>query len=166
MATSKELGLDPGQVRADIIKPAISLVGGWSLAAENLVLGTAFVESRLRYVRQIRGPALGIFQMEPTTYHDLWDNYVASRTALATNLQALAGGPPGYKPAATSLIGNLSFAAAMCRVFYLRVPAGLPGSGDALAMANYHKRFYNTYLGATKVEESMPWFQLAIDLGN
>lgn len=164
MASAKELGLDPDQFRVEIVKPAISLISGWSLAAENLVLGTAFVESRLRYVRQIKGPALGLFQMEPATYHDIWENYVSGRTSLATRLQALAGGPPGYKPAATNMVGNLPFACAMCRVFYLRLPSALPGAGDALAMANYHKKYYNTYLGATKVDESMPWFQLAIDL--
>lgn len=45
-------------------------------AAVNLLLGTAAQESEFgKYIRQIRGPALGVFQMEPATFDWLRDKY-------------------------------------------------------------------------------------------
>jgi hypothetical protein len=48
--------------------------------------------------------------------------------------------------------GNHFYAAAMCRVFYLRVPERLPQADDSAAMARYWKRYYNTHLGKGTVE--------------
>ena len=45
-----------------------------------LVLGTAAVESDLRFLYQIgRGPARGICQMEPATALDIWRNWMEAR---------------------------------------------------------------------------------------
>ena len=42
--------------------------------------GTAAVESRMgTYLRQIGGPALGIWQVEPATHLDCWDNWLDYR---------------------------------------------------------------------------------------
>ena len=67
--------LDIPQFRANIIRPVLLVIGGESRAAENLILGTALQESNLRYLRQLGdGPARGVYQMEPATHDDIWDN--------------------------------------------------------------------------------------------
>ena len=53
--------IDADHLRREIVAPALRHIGMWSEAAENLLLGTAAVESRMgTYLRQIGGPALGM----------------------------------------------------------------------------------------------------------
>ena len=47
----------------------------------------------------------------------------------------------------------------MCRFHYLRVSEALPAANDAQGMANYHKKYYNTNLGKTDVNQSVIEFQ-------
>ncbi|MGH6742988.1 MAG: hypothetical protein ACREDY_28850, partial [Bradyrhizobium sp.] len=77
MLPANELGLDPSQVREYVIRPALQRLNAWTQAAENLVLGVAMHESRLRYIDQLDwagkpGPAFGLWQMEAPTHNDLW----------------------------------------------------------------------------------------------
>ena len=62
------MALDAKQLRELVIKPALLEIELWSEAAEELVLGTAIVESRLSFIKQLgSGPALGFWQIEPDT---------------------------------------------------------------------------------------------------
>ncbi len=137
------MGLDPHQLREHIIRPTLQRLGLWSEGAEELVLGTAIQESGLRYVRQLgSGPARGLWQMEPNTHNDLWDNFLHSRTKLGLNILG-----PYPKPDPGRLIWDLTYSCAMCRVHYLRCPDVLPEAGDIDGQAGYWKRWYNTPLG-------------------
>lgn len=156
-------GLNADQLRVHIIRPALEAIGLWSAAAENLVLGTAMVESNLTYIRQIRGPALSIFQMEPATFWDIQNNYLRHQPELDARVAALQSGMYGGDHLHLELIGNLNYAAAMCRVFYRRIKAPLPAADDALALAKYHKQYYNTPLGKTVVAHSALVFARAVN---
>lgn len=156
-------GLDPRQLRDLVVAPALAHVGLYSLAAEQLVMGTAAQESRLRFIKQTGGgPALGLWQMEPATERDLWDNYLAYQPDLAAGLRKLLGDWPS--PRTEALVGNLYYAAAMCRVHYRRVKAPLPAAGDVEAMARYWKNFYNTALGKGRPEEFVANWRLVAGL--
>lgn len=148
--------LDVSQVREFVVRPALQHIGLWSLAAEELVLGTGLQESRLRYIKQLgRGPALGLFQMEPATHDDIWFNYLRYQIELRNLVKGLAPHTHKFHPTAEALIGHLPYAAAMCRVHYRRVRAPLPAAGDIEGQAKYWKRYYNTELGKGTVEEYM-----------
>ena len=71
-------GIDVDQLVKYIIKPALgSIVPDriMSQDAVTLLTGTAAKESIVgKYVKQINGPALGIYQIEPNTHQDLWHN--------------------------------------------------------------------------------------------
>lgn len=151
-------GLDPQQLRVEIIRPTLSYLNLHNAAAENLVLGTALQESALIYIRQIHGPALGLWQMEPATHSDIWQNYLNSRSTLSELLGSLVG---RSSIKVTQLLSNLAYACAMCRIQYLRVPDVLPIADNALAMAAYWKKFYNTPLGAGSVDKALPHFTYA-----
>jgi hypothetical protein len=141
--------IDVIQFRDLVIVPALSELGLYSQAAEELLLGTALQESRLQYLRQLNnGPALGVFQMEPATHNDIWTNYLKYKRELALKVGTLA-----HKIAPASLATDLLYAAAMCRVHYLRVPEALPQQGDYEGQAAYWKEHYNTYLGSGTEEE-------------
>jgi len=148
------------QFRELIIKPALSVVGGFTPAAEQLVLGTALQESRLEFIKQLGGgPALGLFQMEPATYEDIWNNYLKFRKDLSDKVKTLAAPTTADHPSPNELIGNMWYAAAMCRIHYMRVSDPLPKAGDIPGMAAYWKEFYNTIQGAgTEEEFEENWF--------
>jgi hypothetical protein len=134
------------------IRPALNLIGHGGLAAEQLVLGTGIQESLLVHRQQLGGgPALGLFQMETATHNDCWVNFLNSRKALADKVRQTLD--PGQEPAAQTMKVNDHYAAAMCRVRYLRVSEALPNAGDIPAMARYWKQYYNTPLGAGKPEQ-------------
>lgn len=145
-------GLDVSQVRLLVVRPALEDLGAWSAGAEALVLGTAAHESAgFRFLHQLgKGPAVGLFQMEPATYFDHW-RWLESRPGLAQALRRMtsadqAGERPAPDPA--EMAWNLRLAAAMCRVHYLRQPFAVPEPSDVAGLARVWKRYYNTPAGA------------------
>lgn len=154
--------IDAAHLRKHIVRPALETLGLWSESAEALVMGTAAAESRLRYLVQLGGPALGLWQMEPSTHSDCWASYLDYRTELAGKVMVAAG--RGTKtprlPPHDWLVFNLRYAAAICRVHYLRDPHPLPAADDVRGMAETWKRAYNTALGAGTVEHFVNAYEL------
>ncbi len=144
--------ISPTQLRRLVVRPVLTAIGAWSEAAEQLVMGTAAHESGLRYIKQIGGPALGIWQMEPATHDDIRENYLRYRPAMIE----LIGEASGVSALESRyLTGNLFYGAAMCRVHYLRVPDPLPEPDDLRGLASYWKQHYNTYAGRGTVDDWM-----------
>jgi hypothetical protein len=138
--------VDPRAFSTTIIRPSLISISEWSSPAEQLLLGTAIHESgRFRYRKQIHGPALGLFQMEPVTHDDIWKTFLSYRPSLASKVSALLSSPTADK--LHELEFNDQYASAMARIKYLRGGVPLPSLNDIPAMANYWKRFYNTPLG-------------------
>jgi hypothetical protein len=134
------------QVLIEAIRPALQTLELGGLAAEQLVLGTGIQESLLTLRQQLNdGPALGLFQMETKTHDDCWDNYLNFRDDLANKVKKTL--EPGQERVADTMKLNDRYAAAMCRVRYLRAPGALPLANDIQAMANYWKQHYNTPQG-------------------
>ena len=117
--------MDAKQLRELIVRPALVEVGLHSDAAENLVMGTAAQESNLKYVHQLGdGPAVGLFQMEPATHDDIWDNYLQYRDPLADKIfEAIEYNDMVQKipPSPERMTWDFRYAAIMCRVHYRRV---------------------------------------------
>lgn len=135
----------PKIVLEKIIVPALSEIGLYSDEAADMVLVTGAVESGYRHVRQIGGPALGLFQMEPRTHDDLWKSWLGatSRQHVLDGLQRITDRPGD----SSELEVNPWYAAAMCRIHYMRDPKPLPAAGDRRGQAAYWKRVYNTPAG-------------------
>ncbi|SLN12359.1 hypothetical protein [Oceanibacterium hippocampi] len=144
--------LDVDQFRSSVVVPVLTALGLNSPAAQNLLLGTAAVESRFRYLRQLNGgPALGLYQMEPTTERDIWDRFLAYRSRLRSMVRGFLVGEGPSPERHLQLIWNLAYATAMCRVHYFRVAEPLPAADDAEALGHYWKLHYNTRAGAGDV---------------
>lgn len=145
------------QLRMEIIRPVLEYLDPvipYSVAAENLLMGTCAQESRMgSYVKQVSGPACGIFQMEPATHNDICENFLEYRPGLddLTNELRARGITPGSK--LSDLVGNLYYQVAMTRVHYVRVRMALPEEDNVEEQANYWKLFYNTPEGKGTVEE-------------
>src|SRR5215469_16757830 len=142
-----------GDFLTNAIRPALTAIGLWSAAAEELVLGTAIHESGgFKYRQQLGGgPALGYFQMEPATHDDIWTNYLAYHADLAEKVTSLLSSPDADKLA--ELRNNDRYGSAMARLRYARVSEALPAEGQLAEQAQYWKRYYNTPLGSGTVDE-------------
>lgn len=165
-----KIGMDARQVARYIIGPVHDRLHMGGMAAAQLSVGTGFVESRFVYLDQIErggdrrpGPAFGPWQMERATHDDCHKNYISRRPGLSDIVRQFAIGGAGT---AEQMQGNLYYAAAMCRIEYYRKPFAMPDPGDYQAMARIWKKYYNTYLGAGKIEESIPWFKTACEIIN
>ena len=131
-----------------IVQPTLNQIGLYSLSAEQLMIGTALVESGLSALWQYgNGPARGVYQMEPTTFNWLWDEFLPDKhPRVMLKIRDIVPCGEG-KHLLEMLPGNLYLATAMCRVRYLAVPEPLPDAGDIGGHAYQWKKFYNTEAG-------------------
>lgn len=143
--------------------------GLWSPAAENLVVGTAAHESggfKYLWQRQANGVRLahrqagrGLFQIQPSTHEDLWQSYLRHRPPLADALNSLSmvRGSADLK-----LVGNLPYAAGVCRLIYWRRPEPLPPADDIEGLGLYWKAHYNTHEGGGTVARFVSDYNLYV----
>ena len=137
--------------QALVIRPALKKLRLWSLSAEELVLGTAIVESGLTYLKQHGdGPALGLWQVEPATHDDLYTNFLNYRPELGSKLMELRAAGLSLDE---NLATNLMYGAAVCRLCYYRKPDALPEAGDIEGQASFWKEHYNIIFGAGTVSK-------------
>lgn len=138
-------------IRDKIIQPALLAIDSWDEPGERMVLATGAAESGYRTVSQSHGPALGYWQMEPRTHNDIFSNYLGAtrRQHLLDGLRKLSD----RVGVADELSKNHQYAAAMCRIFYLRVPKPLPNTQSLQDIAAYWKRYYNTDKGAGTIAQ-------------
>ena len=73
------------------------------------------------------------------------------RASLLDGLRKISDDPGNPE----ELVRNQLYAAAMCRIFYARIPALLPAENDWRGMGEYWKRYYNTRLGKGTVDGFM-----------
>lgn len=127
----------------DLIRRVLTSELGEGLCTDtavHLLLGTAAQESLFgKYMRQVRGPAMGAFQIEPATFDWLKGKYKKAYPIIS-NID----------------VGDLEWDLAMAIIFarlrYRAVTAALP-TDEVNALAAYWKQYYNTPLGAGTVEE-------------
>lgn len=137
-----------------LIAETLKEVDLYSHEATELLMLTAAVESQGgEYIEQIRGPANGIFQMEPATELDIWKNYLAYKPHLKDKAEKFLLGTIEDEEE----VWNLKYAIIMARLHYLRVPKPLPRS--ILGMAEYWKSYYNTYEGKGSVDKAIEAYE-------
>ncbi len=156
--------IDVGDFRELVVRPALDHLRGYhpamgSIAAEELLIGVAIVESWIGAIRQRGGgPALGPFQMEPATNAALW-HYLGRKAELRDLV--LATVVPGQ-----SLSGQLAWnwlhGAVMCRVHFWRFPEPMPVTLEG--QAKLWKRRYNTVKGRGTVAEYLRRYRLKVEL--
>lgn len=145
--------IPPRQWLKHVVRPTLEHLavvepGLGGLASEQLMLGTAIAESGLSALEQMGGgPALSMFQIEPSTFEDIYYRYL-QKTGKETlqiaikELQVSAFGP------LAQLAGNRFFACGIARLKYWPVPEPLPNLDDIEGMGDYYKKWYNTTEGA------------------
>lgn len=126
-----------------LIENTLCRVGLFTPDAVNLLLGTAAVESDFcHYLKQVKGPALGYFQIEPKTFIDICDNYLKFRYDLKMKIVAVCN--VRYLDH-NDLEHNIALGIVFARLVYYRSPMTLPDS--MTGYARMWKEVYNTRLG-------------------
>jgi hypothetical protein len=146
------------QLREYIIRPALHEIGLYSEDAEELLIATCAHESKGSvYIAQIKGPALGIYQIEPKTFYNVWEKmkesygYNGSRGLIYKNI--MRGCNFSEDPRSDELITNLKFSTMIARVLYYISSEVLPNKDSIDEIWEFYKKVWNSSLGkATKDE--------------
>lgn len=143
--------IPPAQFLEHVIRPTLDHLAVaeprlGTEASARLLLGTAIAESNLAALAQHGGgPALSFFQIEPATFHDVYDRYLPARARFKVAVYDLR--VPALTPL-EQLAGNPFFACAIARIKYWMAPAPLPDADDINGLGRYWKAVYNTAQGA------------------
>lgn len=116
-------------------------------AIQLLCMVAAHESGRFQFVRQVNGPAMSLFQMEPETFEDVQDYAIRKHMAIVSELPS----PP------ERLIFDSYFGAAMSRIFFMRFPELFPKGLDSLAV--YAKKYWNTHLGEATANDYLRAYQ-------
>lgn len=163
-------GINTVHFRKFIIEPALILLQFdsdlpvKSEAAVNLLLGTAAQESAMgHYLMQNNefgqpaGPAVGIYQMQPETHYDIWDQYIlrGDKKKILFSVCNMLGIPADKPeiPSSSKMISNMLYATVMARLHYWRDPEPLAAPGDIDGHGRIWKRVYNTPAGKGTVDQ-------------
>lgn len=114
-----------------------------------LLLGTAATESEFgKFNKQIGGPALGVFQMEPRTAQDIWTEYLKYHPILRAKVKSTLWKNVNRK---TQLRYNLEYQTLMAVVHYKRAEERhnikIEDDLNRWSAAFYHKKYWNTHKG-------------------
>jgi hypothetical protein len=136
-----------------IIRDALDPLKLYSVKAEELLVITAAQESlggtylwqndRLGFPK---GPALGVYQMEPATYRDLFENFLVYHKPLAARLDMAGCDYP------ERMVHDMRYATQIARLNYYRFPVSIPE--DLEGQLRYYKKYWNTELGKATIAEA------------
>lgn len=150
-----------------------------------LILATGIHEGRnFDFIKQIQGPAISPFQIEPNTHDDAWENFLRYKPKIAIKLLKLAGenmifeyieednhnqfikdfiDSKRYKDLNVTMLGNLYYSIAICRICYYRKPFSIPETFEIEEIAKIWKQYYNTFLGKGHVDQFIRDYQNFVD---
>lgn len=118
------------ELRDQIIGPTLRYLGVESSVAEELLLGTAALESELNPLHRDEA-GLGIYQITPEQHRQIWDTYLAFKPDLASKVRGLASQHRFLEDPDSELSWNLSYATAIAWLIYQREDIVLPQPCDA-----------------------------------
>lgn len=169
--------MDYNQFRGLVVVPTLHYLDEvipYSEEAVDLLMMTAAHESNgCSYVKQINGPALGVYQMEPATHYDIYKNFLKYNPKIKSLLKDFTIDAGILLQQGEDMVFNLAYATAMARVHYYRVSEPLP-ERKAMAkcvspesreedylmeLAKYAKWYYNTNLGKATAEDYLKAFK-------
>ncbi len=122
--------MDVSELREQIIGPTLKYLGIDSNVAEELLLGTAALESQLNPLHK-NAERLGIYQITPRQHRQIWDEYLAFKPDLASRVRGLASQHRFLQDPDSELSWNLSYATAIAWLMYQREDIVLPTNNEA-----------------------------------
>lgn len=150
-------GINPRDLRRYVIDPMCEILADKASVPhpafiDDLLIATCAQETHMGvYLHQSgRGPALGIYQMEPATIDDLFGNFITGSSRFKPAIDAVM--VPGID-IKDQIIWNLGFATVVARLNYYRVREPLPKTADFDSLWHYYKKYWNSDLGAATPDQ-------------
>lgn len=100
-----------------VIRPTLRCLGVKSPMAENLLLGTAAVQSNLGFYLN-NGQGIGIYAIDAKQHQTVWDEYLAFNEDLASQVRGFASQHEFLKAPHAELACNLRYATAIAWMIY------------------------------------------------
>jgi hypothetical protein len=139
------VGFNPKQFKKFVSQTLQHIPKGYSESSLVAALMCAAHESKLgEYLYQENGPALGVFQIEPTTHDTIWEH----GDTCCENAQLM-----GIEWSESALVYDLRYQVFMFRQRLFMKPEALPPADDLMAMAMYLKKHWNTVHGKAKAHD-------------
>ena len=139
------MGICAEEMRRYVIAPCLQHLDDWSPVAENLLLGTAAVESGLgHHLLNAAYPGLGIYRITPQKHTQIWDQYLAFCPDLASKVRGLASQREFLNHPHAELTTNLSYATAIAWMIYKSSRATLSSADDVEDLAGLWQRYFPT----------------------
>ena len=137
----------------EIVEYSLYKIDCYSDDALALVVRTGMAESGYRALKGYGegNPAIGFWQIEPTTLYDMMRNYLKYRKKYRDLLQDLGMELKG-DDIEISVLSNLAVQAALCRLHYRRDKDPIPSWDNVEDQGKYWKRVYNTSKGRGTVK--------------
>ena len=137
--------MEKSQLLKMVIEPELKNMGLYTKKwAEFILMIIAHESMQGRYISQVKGPALGLSQMEPFTHNAVVSYLKDRRPEMVHYMHKNHGGFNCEK-----LVYDLRYMVAMSRLFFIRFPERLPDE-NLESMSEYAKFRWNTELGAAK----------------
>ncbi len=144
---------DITQFRQEIVIPHLSAINIRSPHMVELLVFTCATESAGgTYVKQVKGPALGIYQIEPSTFTDLWTNYIVRKPDIVNMLSLHFG--IHRVPQPQDVVYDLRLATVCAALLYMHRKA-VPDDSEISTLWRLYKQYYNTEKGAAVEADSI-----------
>lgn len=151
------------QVRDIVIKPVLKALNRYTPPFEELLIATMAHESLGgSYLKQIQGPALSAYQMEPSTHDSIWNTYFVQHVQLGLNVLNICG--MNRRPKAERLATDLLYATCMAVALYQWRRADVPSCTDIDKIYEVYKKCWNTYAGDAHIEDFKIHYQLFLGI--
>lgn len=141
--------MNVSELREQIIGPTLRYLGIDSNAAEELLLGTAALESELNPLHK-DAEGLGIYQITPKQHRQIWDDYLAFKPELASRVRGLASQHRFLQDPDSELSWNLSYATAIAWLIYQREEIVLPTQTEAEQLGLLWRKCFGQRTGTGK----------------
>lgn len=147
--------MDRAQLIRYIIRPVLRRIPkGYSAEAElAIIMIIAHESKRGTFIKQVRGPAMGLIQMEHKTHETVW-KYGGSvwKNALSLGIITFWQYCRRKHPESNRLIHDLKYNTFMARQRLFMKPEALPSADKPREISRYLKKHWNTIHGSADNE--------------
>ncbi|MFV8783261.1 hypothetical protein ACNKU7_12640 [Microbulbifer sp. SA54] len=138
------MGICLDELRLLVVRPTLKQLRAWSPGMEALLLGTAAQESELGFHLKLgRRHGMGIFQIQPNTHRQIWDEYLINFPALASKVRGLASQRDFLQHPHAELATNLRYATAIAWLIYRSAGVENIEREDLPRMAKLWKKYFH-----------------------
>lgn len=155
------MGICSCELRQYVVIPTLSKLGICSVAAENLLLGTAAAQSDMGFHLNDT-THLGVYGIDSETHRKIWDEYLAFDSELASTIRGFASQHEFLKNPDFELATNLMYATAIAWMIYQRANIQLPHANDVTALARCWYEAFGQYAPNSSVDDFINHYHLVI----